>query len=187
MPEPSRAPLFGLVTMELQVNGRPAEGRVEPRKLLLDFLRDDLRLTGTHAGCEHGVCGACTVILDGRTVRSCLTFALQVAGHDVWTVEGMAQGDELSPLQNAFHQQHGLQCGYCTPGMLMSALELLHERSNPNELEIRQAISGNLCRCTGYQNIVKSIRAVADAYQAGAIERAMGDIWPKPERRSSHG
>jgi aerobic carbon-monoxide dehydrogenase small subunit len=154
--------------IRVTVNGTAYERLVEPRLLLADFLREDAALTGTHVGCEHGVCGACTVLVDGRTVRSCLMFAVQADGRQIRTVEGIAADDEMSPLQQAFWAQHGLQCGFCTPGMLMTATELLdRSRTVPTDAEIRHAISGNLCRCTGYQNIVASIRAAAEAMLAG--------------------
>jgi aerobic-type carbon monoxide dehydrogenase small subunit (CoxS/CutS family) len=149
--------------VRLEVNGEAVEGRVEPRRTLADFLRDDLGLTGTHLGCEHGVCGACTVLLDGRSVRSCLLLAVQADGRTVRTVEGLAGADgSLHPIQAAFSEHHGLQCGFCTPGFLMSAVELLEERPDPDDREIREAMSGNLCRCTGYANIVKAIRAASE-------------------------
>jgi carbon-monoxide dehydrogenase small subunit len=148
--------------LRVSVNGRLVEREVEPRLTLADFLRDELDLTGTHLGCEHGVCGACTVLLDGRTVRSCILYAVQVEGADVQTVESLAPaGGPLHALQAAFRERHGLQCGFCTPGFLMTAYELLRERRSPSEREIREAVSGNLCRCTGYQGIVEAI-ALAD-------------------------
>jgi aerobic-type carbon monoxide dehydrogenase small subunit (CoxS/CutS family) len=143
-----------------QVNGTPVQGDVEPRALLSDFLRHDLRLTGTHVGCEHGVCGACTVQVDGEPVRSCLMFAVQIDGHDVRTVEALADG-ELHPLQRAFHEAHALQCGFCTAGMLMSLEAFLRERPEPSEAEVREALAGNLCRCTGYEAIVEAAMAAA--------------------------
>jgi aerobic-type carbon monoxide dehydrogenase small subunit (CoxS/CutS family) len=143
-----------------QVNGTPVQGDVEPRALLSDFLRHDLRLTGTHVGCEHGVCGACTVQVDGEPVRSCLMFAVQIDGHDVRTVEALADG-ELHPLQRAFHEAHALQCGFCTAGMLMSLEAFLRERPEPSEAEVREALAGNLCRCTGYEAIVEATMAAA--------------------------
>ena len=148
-------------TIRVTVNGRPYERTVEARKTLADFLRDDLELTGTHLGCEHGVCGACTVVVDGAAVRSCLLFAAQMGGHTIQTVEGLANGETLNPLQEAFREHHGLQCGFCTPGFLMTLTCFLQECPNPSEREIREAISGNLCRCTGYQNIVAAARAAA--------------------------
>jgi carbon-monoxide dehydrogenase small subunit len=148
--------------LRTSVNGQLVEREVEPRLTLADFLRDELDLTGTHVGCEHGVCGACTVLLDGRTVRSCILYAVQVEGAEVQTVESLAPaGGPLHPLQAAFRERHGLQCGFCTPGFLMTAYELLRERRSPSEREIREAVSGNLCRCTGYQGIVEAI-ALAD-------------------------
>ena len=147
--------------VRLRVNGRDYEGACEPRKLLVDFVREDLRLTGTHVGCEHGVCGACTILMDGRTVRSCLLFAVQADGSELMTVEGLAQGSELHPIQQAFWDQHGLQCGFCTPGMLMTVYEFLQRKSKPSEAEIREALAGNLCRCTGYVNIVKAVQQAA--------------------------
>ena len=149
--------------IRLTVNGRAHERTVEVRKTLADFLRDDLELTGTHLGCEHGVCGACTVVLDGAAVRSCLLFAAQVHGGDIQTVEGLADGDTLNPLQEAFREHHGLQCGFCTPGFLMLATALLRENPNPTDDEIRAAMASNLCRCTGYQGILEAVRAAADA------------------------
>lgn len=140
------------------VNGTRHERAVEPRLLLSDFLRHDLGLSGTHVGCEHGVCGACTVLLDGRAVRSCLVFAIQTDGQDVETVEGLATGETLHPIQQAFHDAHGLQCGFCTPGILMTLVPFLRDHPSPDEAEIRTAISGNLCRCTGYANIVKAVQ-----------------------------
>lgn len=146
--------------VRLTVNGTEYERDVEVRKTLADFLRYDLGLRGTHLGCEHGVCGACTILLDDVSVRSCILYAVQADGADLLTVEGLAPpGGELHPLQEAFREHHGLQCGFCTPGFLMPAMELLVERQNPTDEEIREAISGNLCRCTGYQGIVDAIKA----------------------------
>jgi len=146
--------------VRVQINGREYQGNVEPRKLLVDFIRDDLGLTGTHVGCEHGVCGACTVLLNNETVRSCLMFAVQANGAELKTVEGLApSAAELHPLQEAFWELHGLQCGFCTPGILLTAEALLKELPDPSDHEIREWISGNLCRCTGYQNIVAAIQA----------------------------
>jgi carbon-monoxide dehydrogenase small subunit len=150
-------------TITLTVNGRVRRAEVETRYTLADFLRQQLGLTGTHLGCEHGVCGACTVMLDGRAVRSCLLLAVQANGHEVTTVEGIApSGTELHPLQEAFRDHHGLQCGFCTPGLLTTLMEFLRESPEPTEAEVRIAISGNLCRCTGYQGIVD---AALDAAQ----------------------
>jgi carbon-monoxide dehydrogenase small subunit len=148
-------------TIRLRVNGREYERSVEPRTSLADFLREDLDLTGTHVGCEHGVCGACTVLLAGQPVRSCLLLAVQLNGADLTTVEGLAEGDRLHPLQQAFWDHHGLQCGFCTPGILLTAKVFLEENPSPTDEEIREAISGNLCRCTGYQFIVDAIAAAA--------------------------
>jgi carbon-monoxide dehydrogenase small subunit len=150
------------VTMvTVTVNGTVVTEPVEPRTLLSDFLRHQLGLTGTHVGCEQGVCGACTVLLDGTVARSCLTFACQVDGASIETVEGLAEGDELHPLQRAFQENHGLQCGFCTPGFLMAAKALLDENADPSEAEIREELSGNICRCTGYVGIVDSVQAAA--------------------------
>ena len=149
--------------ISLTINGRAVEGEVEPRKLLADFIREDVGLTGTHLGCEHGVCGSCTVLLDGEAVRSCLMFAVQADGVEIMTVEGLAPDGKLHPLQEAFREHHGLQCGFCTPGVLMSAYYLLQQNPNPTEQEIRVGIAGSLCRCTGYESIVRSIKAAAEA------------------------
>ena len=149
------------------VNGRTYEKQVEPRRLLSDFLREDLRLTGTHVGCEHGVCGSCTVLLDGVSARSCLTFAVMADGAEIMTIEGLGTADNMHPLQQAFWEKHGLQCGFCTPGMLMTAVELLKEKPKPSVDEIREALSGNLCRCTGYQTIVESVQRAAELMQGG--------------------
>jgi len=147
----------------LKVNGKPVEALVEPRTLLIHFLREDLNLTGPHIGCDTSHCGACTVDLDGKSVKSCTVFAVQADGADILTIEGMADASgALHVLQEAFRENHGLQCGFCTPGMITRAYRLLQENPNPSESEIRHGISGNLCRCTGYQNIVKAIRAAAE-------------------------
>ena len=148
-------------TVRLTVNGTVFEREVEPRRLLADFLREDLGLTGTHVGCEHGVCGACTVLLDGDSARSCLTLAVQADGAEIETVEGLGTMDALHPLQRAFREHHALQCGFCTPGMLMTALDLLRKHPSPSDEEIRDGLSGNLCRCTGYEHIVRAVRAAA--------------------------
>ncbi|HEX9789977.1 MAG TPA: (2Fe-2S)-binding protein [Kiloniellales bacterium] len=151
------------VAVKMTVNGQAVEGRVEPRLLLIHFLRDTLGLTGPHVGCETSHCGACTIDLDGKSVKSCTVFAVQAEGASLTTIEGMANADgTLSALQEGFMQEHGLQCGYCTPGMIMRAHRLLQENANPSEAEIRMGLSGNLCRCTGYQNIVKAVRYAAD-------------------------
>jgi carbon-monoxide dehydrogenase small subunit len=146
------------LTIHTVVNKLPYERSVESRLLLSDFLRQDLGLTGTHVGCEHGVCGACTVLLDGDPVRSCLAFAVQADGHEVTTVEGLAAGDQLHPIQAAFHYAHALQCGFCTAGFLMTLVAFLRDHRNPSDAEIRDELSGNLCRCTGYQNIVDAVK-----------------------------
>ena len=155
--------------VRLTVNGTVFEREVEPRRLLADFLREDLGLTGTHVGCEHGVCGACTVILDGDSARSCLTLAVQADGAEVETVEGLGRVEALHPLQRAFREHHALQCGFCTPGMLMTVLDLLRKHPSPSEREIREGLSGNLCRCTGYEHIVRAVRAAA---ASGAVAAA---------------
>ncbi|HWD43011.1 MAG TPA: (2Fe-2S)-binding protein [Actinomycetota bacterium] len=161
--------------IELRVNGRPLRGSAEPRTTLADFLRDELGLTGTHLGCEHGVCGACTILLDGRSVRSCLLFAVQAEGAELRTVEGLADPDgPLHPIQEAFSEHHGLQCGFCTPGFLMSVCELLADDPDPDEQEIREYLSGNLCRCTGYQNIVVAVQAAAAKLRGGAGGEGQG-------------
>ena len=150
------------VQIRVTVNGTQHDALVEPRRLLSDFLRDDLALTGTHVGCEHGVCGACTVLLDGESVRACLTFAVQADGREVTTVEALASPDgTLHPIQQAFWEEHGLQCGFCTPGFIMTTYELLQANIAPSTDEIRDAIGGNLCRCTGYQNIVRAVQSAA--------------------------
>jgi len=145
------------------VNGTRYERSVEPRLLLSDFLRQDLGLTGTHIGCEHGVCGACTVLFDGQPVRSCLMFAVQANGHEVLSVEGLGTIEDLHPIQKAFQEAHGVQCGFCTPGILMTLVPFLESNPDPNEEEIRAAISGNICRCTGYQHIVDAVKLAAEA------------------------
>jgi carbon-monoxide dehydrogenase small subunit len=149
------------VLVRLTVNGTPLEGRCPPRKLLVDFLRDDLALTGTHVGCEHGICGACTILLNGEAARSCLMLAVQADGVEITTIEGLMKDGVLHPLQEAFRQHHGLQCGFCTPGMLLTALDLLRVKPDPSEAEVREGLSAVLCRCTGYHGIVKAVRAAA--------------------------
>jgi carbon-monoxide dehydrogenase small subunit len=152
------------VEIEVRVNGSTRRARVEPRLTLADFLREDCHLTGTHLGCEHGVCGACTVLLDGAAVRSCLVFAVQTDGAQITTIEGIASPDgELSAVQAAFRDNHGLQCGFCTPGFVLSVTAFLRDNPSPTDDEIRAGLSGNLCRCTGYQGILKAIRAAAEA------------------------
>lgn len=152
--------------VSITVNGHRYVGGAEPRVTLADFLRRDCGLTGTHLGCEHGVCGACTVLVDGHSVRSCLMLAVQVDGSTITTVEGLASGDQLNPLQEAFWGNHGLQCGFCTPGMLMCATEFLRDNPNPTRGEVRECISGNLCRCTGYEAIVSSVMIAAEKINA---------------------
>ncbi len=154
-------------TVSVTVNGQKYEREVETRLTLADFLRHELMLTGTHVGCEHGVCGACTILLDGITARSCLMLAVQANGHEITTIEGIAPNEnELHPLQQAFQDNHGLQCGFCTPGMLTTLLEFLRDNPDPTEREVREAISGNLCRCTGYQGIVNAALDAAKRLQA---------------------
>jgi len=154
-------------TIDLRVNGKQYRREVEPRLLLADFLRHELGLTGTHVGCEHGVCGACTILLEGEAVRSCLLFAVQADGCSLTTVEGLAESqDRLHPLQQAFWEAHGLQCGFCTPGILMTLIPFLERNPRPSEAEVRAAISGNLCRCTGYQHIVDAVLLVAERLAA---------------------
>jgi carbon-monoxide dehydrogenase small subunit len=148
--------------IDLVVNGSPVEGDVESRRLLVDFLREDLGLVGTHIGCEHGVCGTCTVLMNGESIRSCITFAVQANGAEIMTVEGLASHGGFHPLQDAFWEKQGLQCGYCTPGMLMRAYEILREYPNPTPEQVREEIASNLCRCTGYQFIVEAILAAAE-------------------------
>jgi len=151
------------VSVNVIVNDQPYRREIEPRLLLSDFIRHELGLTGTHVGCEHGVCGACTILLNGRPVRSCLMFAVQVDGHELMTVEGLSsEQSALHPLQEAFWEKHGLQCGFCTPGILMTLLPFLEQNPTPSELEIREAISGNLCRCTGYQHVVDAALLAAE-------------------------
>jgi aerobic carbon-monoxide dehydrogenase small subunit len=152
--------------VRLTINGESAERLVEPRKTLADFIRQDLELTGTHIGCEHGVCGACTVLLDGKPVRSCLLFAVQVDGAEVRTVEWLARAGELHPIQAAFHDCFALQCGYCTPGILMTVYDLLRRSPNPSREEIRRDLAGNICRCTGYQAIVDAVEDAAARLRA---------------------
>jgi len=147
--------------VSVKVNGRDREVAVEPRLLLVHLIREELQLTGTHIGCDTSHCGACTVVLDGRTVKSCTMFAVQADGGEILTVEGLMKDGQLHPLQEGFRQEHGLQCGFCTSGMLMSSYALLHNNPNPSEEEIRRGISGNLCRCTGYQNIVGAVQYAA--------------------------
>lgn len=158
---------MSVITVRLTVNGVPREGRCEPRKLLVDFLREDLGLTGTHVGCEHGICGACTILMNGEAARSCIMLAVQAEGAEILTIEGLARDGKLHPLQEAFHEHHGLQCGFCTPGMLLTALDFLRVNPDPTEAEIREAISAVLCRCTGYQGIINAVQAAAPVLRAG--------------------
>jgi len=160
-----------LVTVRLRVNGTAREGRCEPRKLLVDFLREDLGLTGTHIGCEHGICGACTIVLNGEAARSCIMLAVQADGSEILTVEGLMEHGKLHPLQEAFREHHGLQCGFCTPGMLLTALDLLKTNPSPTEAEVREGISAVLCRCTGYQGIVNAVQAAARTLAAARADR----------------
>jgi aerobic carbon-monoxide dehydrogenase small subunit len=152
-----------MIEIAMTVNGERRRGVVEPRKTLADFVREDCSLTGTHLGCEHGVCGACTVLLDGVAVRSCLLFAVQADGAEVTTVEGLTPDEGLSPVQQAFRDAHGLQCGFCTPGFIVSVTAFLRDNPRPSDDEIREGLSGNLCRCTGYQGIVEAVRLAAKA------------------------
>ena len=168
------------IEIRLSVNGQTYKRSVEPRMLLVDFLRHELGLTGTHVGCAHGVCGACTIRFNGVTVRSCLLFAVQAEGADVMTVEGLAGDGPLTPVQRAFHESHALQCGFCTPGFLMTVTEFLERNPGPNESEIKDAIAGNLCRCTGYVNIVKAVRVAAES-----IRQDRSDLQGQ-EQKSEH-
>ena len=149
------------LTIQTKINGSEVSADVEPRLLLTDFIRHEVGLTGTHVGCEHGVCGACTILLNGEPVRSCLMFAVQANGQSLETVESLGTPEEMHPLQKAFHEAHALQCGYCTPGILMTLKPWIEENPNPTEHEIREALSGNLCRCTGYQHIVDAVKALS--------------------------
>jgi aerobic carbon-monoxide dehydrogenase small subunit len=148
--------------IKMKVNGIEVEGDVEPRRHLSDFLREDLQLKGTHVGCEHGICGACTVLMNGEPVRSCLIFAVQADGAEIMTVEGMAKDGKLHPIQAAFQEHHGLQCGFCTPGQLITAYHFLKENPNPTEEQTREAMSGVLCRCTGYKQVIESVLSAAE-------------------------
>jgi carbon-monoxide dehydrogenase small subunit len=172
------------VGVRISVNGEVHENQVEPRLLLVHYLRDTLGLTGTHVGCDTTNCGACTVHLNGEAVKSCTVFAVQADGAEVTTIEGLAKGDQLHPLQEAFWNNHGLQCGYCTPGMIMAAADLLGRNPEPSEEEVRHGLEGNLCRCTGYQNIV---RAVMDAARSPQSEAVGAPPPPKPEAREEVG
>src|SRR3954467_13103696 len=176
--------MSGTVRVRVDVNGEARENEVEPRLLLVHYLRDVLGLTGTHVGCDTTNCGACTVHMNGESVKSCTVLAVQADGAEVKTIEGMSAGDGLHPLQQAFHDNHGLQCGYCTPGMIMAAADLLQRNPNPSEEEVRHGLEGNLCRCTGYHNIVKSVLDAARAPQTETVEPAPP---PKPEAREEIG
>jgi carbon-monoxide dehydrogenase small subunit len=170
-------------TVKLTVNGTTYERDVEPRMLFVHFLRDELGLTGTHVGCDTSQCGACTVLVNGNSLKSCTAFAVQMQGAEINTIEGLAKDGELHPIQQGFWEMHGLQCGYCTPGMIMQSVQLLDRNPNPSEEEIRRGIEGNLCRCTGYQNIVKSIQWAAQHKSQGATEvpeAAAPQVDPKP-------
>jgi carbon-monoxide dehydrogenase small subunit len=156
-----------LFPIKVTVNDTVYEREVEPRLLLSDFIRHDLGLFGTHVGCEHGMCGACTILFDGEPVRSCLIFAVQANGHEIKTVESLGSPDNLHPLQEAFHEKHGLQCGFCTPGFLMTVVPFLEEHPHPTEDEIREAIDGNICRCTGYEKIIESVQTAAEKMSSG--------------------
>ncbi len=161
------------VKVSVTVNGSLYERTVEPRMLLVDFIRHELGLTGTHVGCEHGVCGTCTVLMDGSPVRSCLVFAVQASGHEVRTIEGLGTMDNLHPLQEAFREAHGLQCGFCTPGMIMSVLPFVEQNAHPTEEQVREVVDGNLCRCTGYQHIVDAVKLASEKMaerQSSAVE-----------------
>ena len=160
-----------MVEIHLSVNGAPHQDEVEPRLLLVHYLRETLGLTGTHVGCDTSQCGACTVLLDGKSVKSCTVLAVQADGAEVTTIEGVASDGALHPMQEAFHQEHGLQCGFCTPGMVMAAIDLLQRTPNPTDEQIRTGLEGNLCRCTGYQNIVKAVKAAAEKMATEVPER----------------
>jgi len=157
----------GEVVVRLTVNGEERRGIAEPRLLLADFLRHELRLTGTHVGCEQGVCGACSIRLDGELVRSCTLFAIQAQGASIETVEGLAPGEDLHPVQQAYHEEHGLQCGFCTPGLLLATVDLLERNPSPSEAEIRDYLAGNICRCTGYVGVVAAVQEAARKLEAG--------------------
>lgn len=157
--------MISLFPIKVTINGEEHDGEVEPRLLLVDYIRQELKLTGTHVGCEHGVCGACTILFDGQPVRSCIMLAAQADGHEITTVEGLGTEEHLHPVQEAFWEAHGLQCGFCTPGFLMTLIPYLEQHPNPSEDDIRHAISGNICRCTGYQHIVDAALLAAEKMQ----------------------
>jgi carbon-monoxide dehydrogenase small subunit len=165
-------------TVNIEVNGRSYSNEVEPRLLLVHYLRDTLGLTGTHVGCDTSSCGACTVLLDGISVKSCTVFAAQAGGHAVTTIEGIGNSGALHPMQEAFWAKHGLQCGFCTPGMIVSCIDLLRRNPDPSDAEIRAGIEGNLCRCTGYENIVRAVRAAAAAMKADEPRRSVAELLP---------
>ena len=167
-----------MVEIHLSVNGAPHHDEVEPRLLLVHYLRETLGLTGTHVGCDTSQCGACTVLLDGKSVKSCTVLAVQADGAEVTTIEGVATAEGMHPVQQAFHQEHGLQCGFCTPGMVMAAIDLLQRTPNPTDEQIRTGLEGNLCRCTGYHNIVKAVKA--------ASEKMAGEVPERPGRTPIH-
>ncbi|HEY2378571.1 MAG TPA: (2Fe-2S)-binding protein [Gemmatimonadaceae bacterium] len=167
-----------MVDIHVTVNGAPHHDEVEPRLLLVHYLRESLGLTGTHVGCDTSQCGACTVLLDGKSVKSCTVLAAQADGAEVTTIEGVASGGVMHPVQNAFHQEHGLQCGFCTPGMVMAAIDLLQRTPHPTDEQIRIGLGGNLCRCTGYHNIVKAVKAAAEKMAPAVAE--------EPPRQSIH-
>lgn len=162
---------MGTMKIKTTINGKKVEAEVEPRKLLVHFLREDLNLTGTHVGCDTSNCGACTVLVNGKAVKSCTMLAVQANGKEIVTIEGLSKNDELGPLQKAFLEKHGLQCGYCTSGMILTSFWLLKKNRNPSEEEIRKGLSGNLCRCTGYQNIVESVKYGAELMKEKEEER----------------
>ena len=166
---------MGMHQIKLSVNGAPYEAEVESRLLLVHLLRENLRLTGTHIGCDTTHCGACTVLLDGVPVKSCTVLAVQAEGGKITTVEGLEQNGKLSAIQQGFWDKHGLQCGFCTPGMMITCSSLLEKNANPSELEIREAISGNLCRCTGYVNIIKAVQSAASQIKAEALQKEAGN------------
>jgi len=168
--QPQTMKTDGQTRVSMRVNHKEYSGEVEPRTLLVNFLRDDLNLTGTHVGCDTGHCGSCTVLMNGKTVKSCMVLAVQAQGAEILTVEGLAENEKLHPIQEAFMQNHGLQCGFCTPGILMSSLFLLQRNPRPTEEEIRRGVDGNLCRCTGYVNVVKSVQAAAKLLSEGKKE-----------------
>jgi carbon-monoxide dehydrogenase small subunit len=178
--------MTALRQVRVRVNGVAHEAAVEPRTTLVDFLRGQLGLTGTHVGCEHGVCGACTVLWNGRAVRSCIMLAVQADGCELTTVEGLSQGSELHPIQQAFKEAHGLQCGFCTPGFLMSVCELLHDNPDPSDEQVRDMLGGQICRCTGYQAIFEAVKLAA-AKMAAARPSAEGARAPNPLAKTQVG